>query len=152
MKLQFNFKIQDFYWHNSTRAQFYQKEQNNTKHTCIKTFTKPYFSSEHIWSMIVSIWISHNSRKQYTRYRICNMSCNIRALSLMIYVEHMYIHMHIHTHVEIYLHMYYSAKRSRLTYILSMYLQQYRMVSGGQRKSNIYDSFRDSLFSKQYGE
>ena len=35
------FKIQDFYWHNSTRAQFYQKEQNNTKHTCIKTFTKP---------------------------------------------------------------------------------------------------------------
>ena len=35
------FKIQDFYWHNSTRAQFYQKEQNNIKHTCIKTFTKP---------------------------------------------------------------------------------------------------------------
>ena len=43
--------------------------------------------------------------------------------------------------------MYHSAKRSRLIYIFSMYLQQYLMVSGGQRKSNIYDSFRDSLFS-----
>ena len=48
---------------------------------------------------MVSIWISHNSRKQYTRYRICNMLCDIRALSLMTYAEHMYIHMLIHTHV-----------------------------------------------------
>ena len=80
------------------------------------------------------------------------MLCDIRALSLMTYAEHMYIHMLIYTHVEIYLHMYHSAKRSRLIYILSMYLQQYLMVSGGQRKSNIYDSFRDSLFSDKYGE
>ena len=80
------------------------------------------------------------------------MLCDIRALSLMIYAEHMYIHMRIHTHVEIYVNMYHSVKRSRLIYILSMYLQQYRMVSGGQRKSNIYDSFRDSLFSDKYGE
>ena len=54
--------------------------------------------------------------------------------------------------VEIYLHMYRSAKRSRLIYILSMYLQQYRMVSGGQRKSDKYDSFRDSLFCEKYGQ
>ena len=38
-------------------------------------------------------------------------------------------------------------------YILSMYLQQYLMDSGGQRKSNnIYASFRDSLFSEKCGE
>ena len=52
----------------------------------------------------------------------------------------------------LYLHIYYSGtKRSRLIYIyiyITMYLQQYRMVSGGQRKSIIYDSFRDSLFSE----
>ena len=33
-----------------------------------------------------------------------------------------------------------------------MYLQQYRMVSGGQHKFNVYDSARDSLFSVKYGE
>ena len=33
-----------------------------------------------------------------------------------------------------------------------MYLQQYGIVSGGQRKSNIFESFRDSLFSENYGE
>ena len=39
-----NTKMQDFYWHNSTRAQIYQKEQNNTKHTCIKNIHKTIVS------------------------------------------------------------------------------------------------------------
>ena len=85
------------------------QEHSFTKtNTPIQTHMYQQHSQNHsleantFWKWWYVFGYCRNSRKQCTLYRICNILCEIGALSLMIYVEHMYIHICIHIHVDKY--------------------------------------------------
>ena len=98
------------------------------------------------WSMCR---ISHNSKKidVHILHLKCIVPVKFRLERLCsITWKHMYIHILTRIHVSKYTHVYHINKRSRLMYILSMYLQQ--KPNGYGEQPNIYLSFLGFIIQK----